>query len=84
MIGSIRISLIAFNQLKLVQRFLLNSLRLVAYVKGPCWALYYCSCTSTIYVDHMINCRFTYLLMVLICYMMIEILIPLKELSLPN
>ena len=58
MIGSIRISLIVFNQLKLVQRSLLNSPRLVASLKGPCWGLYYSSCTSTIYVDHLINCRF--------------------------
>ena len=58
MIGSIRISLIVFNQLKLVQRSLLNSPRLVASLKGPCWSLYYSSCTSTIYVDHLINCRF--------------------------
>ena len=72
------------NQLKLVQRFLLNSLRPVVSFKGPCWGLYYSSCTSTIYVDHLINCRFTYLLMILICYMLIEILIPLKELSMPN
>ena len=84
MIGSIRISLIVFNQLKLVHRFLLNSPRLVASLKGPRWSLYYSSCTSTIYVDHLINCRFTYLLMILTCYILIEILIPLKELSMPN
>ena len=84
MIGSIRISLIVFNQFKLVQRFLLNSLRLVASLKGPCWGLYYSSYTSMIHVDHLINCRFTYLLMILICYMLIEILIPLKELPMPN
>ena len=41
MIGSIRISLIVFKQLKLVQRFLLNSLGLVASFKGPCCGLYY-------------------------------------------
>ena len=84
MIGSIRISLIVFNQLKLVERFLLNSLRLVPSLNGPCWGLYHSSHTSTIYVDHLINCRFTYLLMIPICYMLIEILIPLKELSMPN
>ena len=84
MIGSVLISLIASNQLKLVQRFLFNSLRLVVSFKGPCWGLYYSFCTSTIYVDHLINCHFTYLLMILFCYMMIEILIPLKELSMPN
>ena len=50
MIGSILISLIVFNQLKLVQRFPLNSLRPVASLKGSCWGLYYSSCTSTIYV----------------------------------
>ena len=32
----------------------------------------------------LINCRFTYMLMILTCYMLIEILIPLKELSMPN
>ena len=84
MIGSIRISLIVFNQLKLVQRFLLNSLRFVASLKGPCWGFYYSPCTSTIDVDHLINCRFTYLLMILIRYMLVEILIPLKELAIPN
>ena len=26
--------------------------------KGPCWDLYYSFCTSTIYVDHLINYRF--------------------------
>ena len=30
------------------------------------------------------DCRSTYLLMILTCYMLIEILIPLKELSMPN
>ena len=70
MIGSIRISPIVFNQLKLVERFLLNSPRLVASLKGPCWGLYNSSCTSTIYVDHLINSRFTYLLMILTCYML--------------
>ena len=75
MIGSVLISLIVSNQLKLVQRFLLNSLRLVVSLKGSCWGLYYSSCTSTIYVDHLINCHFTCLLMILICYMLAEILI---------
>ena len=84
MIGSIRFSLIVFNQLKLVQRFSLNSPRLVASLKGPCWGLHYSSCTSTIYVDHLINCRFTYLLMILTFYVLIEILISLEELSMPN
>ena len=40
MIGSILISLIVFNQLKLVPRFLLDSQLLVTSLKGPCWGLY--------------------------------------------
>ena len=84
MIGSIRISLIVFNQLKLVQRFLLTSLWFVVSLKGPCWGHYYSSCMSTIYVHHLINCRFIYLLMILICYILIKTLIPLKELSMSN
>ena len=52
--------------------------------QGSVLGLYYSFCTSTIYADHLINCRFIYLLMILICYMLIEILIPLKELSMQN
>lgn len=80
----LRISLIVFNQFKLVQRFLLNSLRSVVPLKSLCWGLHYSSCTSTTYVDHLINCRFIYLLITLSCYMLIEVLIHLNELSMPN
>ena len=87
MIGSILISLmIVFNQLKLVQRLLLNSPLLVASLRGPCWGFYYSSCTSTIYIDHL-NDKLSfsaYLLMTLIFYTLIEILIRLRELSMPN
>ena len=40
MTGTICISLIAFNPLKLVQRLLLNKVRLVTFFKGPRWCLY--------------------------------------------
>ena len=68
MIGSICISLIAFNQLKLVPRLLLDKLRLVASLKGLSRGSYYSFCTSTIYIGHVINCRFIHLLMIVICY----------------
>jgi len=54
--SSIFISLIMYNQPKLVQRFLLNnSLLPVVSLRGLCSGLYcYFSCTSTtyIYIDH--------------------------------
>ena len=52
----------------------------MASLKGPCRGLYYSSCMSTIYVDHLINCDFTYLPMILILYMLMSLSPSTKDL----